>query len=75
MADQIWVSPHKAERDWTAGKAEAERMRHFETQAEARAYAIEVAKNQGLELIVQRRDGTVGEKNTYFTPDHCPPRG
>jgi len=50
--DQIWVSPHKAEKNWTAAQPGSERARHFETKEEARAYARQVAINQGLELIV-----------------------
>lgn len=37
----------------------------FDTKAEAIKKAIEIAKNQKLELIVQNMDGKISEKNSY----------
>jgi len=76
MTRQIWVSPDKATGRTRVHKPEAERdLGHFETQKEAIDYAREVAINQRLEMIVQRRDGTIRLRNTYFEPDPHPPRG
>ncbi|OGJ53896.1 hypothetical protein A3D11_04295 [Candidatus Peribacteria bacterium RIFCSPHIGHO2_02_FULL_49_16] len=45
------------------------------SQEEGMEIAREIAINQRLELIVQKRNGTIGLKNTYFEPDPFPPRG
>ena len=49
--------------------------RIVDTQAEARALAREMAIRSQAELVVHRRNGTIGEKNSYFKPDPMPPRG
>jgi len=45
----------------------------FETQSEAIKKAIKISKNQGSELYIHRKDGTIREKNSYGK-DPCPPR-
>lgn len=44
------------------------------TQAEAKVVAREIAKNQGLEMVIHGVDGKIREKNTY-RKDPFPPRG
>ena len=36
--------------------------------------AVKVPAAQA-ELVVHRRNGTIGEKNSHFKPDPMPPRG
>ena len=46
---------------------------NFKTQGEAIVRAKEISKNQGAELYIHRKDGTIREKNSYGN-DPCPPR-
>lgn len=64
MAKQIFVSPNGE--DWKVkiiGNQKASAI--LDTKAEAVERAIEIAKNQGLELFVQNLDGKIGWKNSY----------
>lgn len=45
-----------------------------ETQNKARERAIEIAKNQGKEVVVHGVNGKIHEKNSYGN-DPYPPRG
>ena len=47
---------------------------HYDTKKEAIVHGREVAKPQGGQLIVHRRDGTIEVEYTYG-PDPNPPRG
>lgn len=61
---KIFVSPFGS--SWKVKNPENSRASGiFDTKAEARAVAIEIAKNQGLELIIQNTNGKIGEKNSY----------
>jgi hypothetical protein len=44
------------------------------TKAEQQATGRDMAKARGVEHVVTRRDGTIGEKNSYGNDPH-PPRG
>lgn len=44
------------------------------TQAEAKQVARDIAKNQGLEMVVHGVNGKIREKNTY-RKDPFPPKG
>lgn len=46
----------------------------FDNKSDARERGIELAKNQGAELYVQKQDGTIHERNSYGN-DTFPPRG
>lgn len=72
---QIWVSPD--EEGWRAHKPGAGRsLKNSGTQQEAIEEAIKVALSQGGEVIIQRRNGKIREKNSYPPPiDRCPPNG
>lgn len=64
MAKQIFVSPDGE--DWkvkVVGNQKASAI--LDTKAEAVERAIEIAKNQHLELLVQNLDGKIGWKNSY----------
>lgn len=56
-----------------AGSAKAARV--APTRAEARDIGRQIAMHNQSELVIHRLDGTIGEKNSYFNPDPCPPRG
>ena len=45
----------------------------FDTQKEAQKRAIEIAKNKGGEVIVQRPNGQIRSKDSYGN-DPLPPR-
>lgn len=47
--------------------------RHFDTQQDAIDAARGIARNQGTELIIHRRDGRIRDRDSYG-PDPCPPR-
>lgn len=44
------------------------------TKAEAQARGRDMAKRRGLEHQIHRKDGTIGEKNSYGN-DPYPPKG
>lgn len=44
------------------------------TQAEAKQVATNIAKNQGLEVVIHGVNGKIREANS-FGNDPCPPRG
>lgn len=73
---QIWVSPDRG--DWRVHKPGADRdSARTDTKTEALEIAESIARNQGLDTKVQRRDGTLSEEgNTYpRSRDKFPPRG
>lgn len=75
MADKrpVWTSPHE---DGWANKREGSNKasKIFGTKAEAQQAGRETAKNSGVEHIIQKQDGTIGEKNSYGNDPH-PPKG
>ena len=73
MGNQIHVT--KVGENWVVKQEGAERASAIrETQSEAKARAIEIAKHQGLEVVVHGVDGKIREKNSYGN-DPFPPRG
>jgi len=74
---QIWVSPNY-DTGWRVHKPGSSRdSAHALTKEEAVDIAENIARNQGLDTKVQRRDGTISpEGNTYpRSRDQFPPRG
>ena len=64
MANQIFVSP--SGEDWKGKVVGNQRASVIcDTKAEAVERARDIARNQGLELIVQNLDGTIGWRNSY----------
>ena len=60
---------------WAVRKGGSDRATAiFDTQREAIARGREIAKNQGVELCVHRRDGTIRSKSSYGE-DPNPPKG
>jgi hypothetical protein len=55
-----------------AGNSKATKVTN--TQAEAIAFAKNIAKNKHSELFIHNKSGQIRERNTYGT-DHYPPKG
>lgn len=48
----------------------------YDTKADAQADGRQMAIDRGVEHVVKRMDGTIGEKNTYpRSRDQHPPKG
>ena len=70
---QIRVSPLGGNQ-WKVHKPWAQRdIKHFDNQFAAKKFAEDIAKKEKLEMIIQKRDGTICERNSYGN-DPCPPR-
>ncbi|HYU30791.1 MAG TPA: DUF2188 domain-containing protein [Thermoanaerobaculia bacterium] len=58
---------------WSVKKGGAAKAtRTFATQGKAISYARELSKNQGSELYVHKRDGTIRSKDSYGNDPHPP---
>lgn len=69
----VWVSPHPE--GWAAQREQSERAsRVFPTKIEAEIYGRDLARQDAVELFIQRLDGTIQERNSYGN-DPFPPRG
>ena len=69
--NQIWVSPCEDGRKvHSAGAKKVHKI--VETKAEALDIWTGVAKNKWSELIIQKKDGTIQNSNS-FGNDPCPP--
>jgi hypothetical protein len=68
----LWVVPHAD--GWAVRREGAERVsRVFETKQRAVEFGRQMAQEGQVELITQRRDGTIQSKDSYG-PDPFPPR-
>ena len=71
---QIWVSP-KSWGWWRVHKNLSQRDTiHSQIKDEAIKKAMEIAKNQKIELRVQNKDWRISKANSYWR-DSFPPRG
>lgn len=72
MGKNQWVSPRND--GWgVKGEGNTKDTKHFHTQKEAQEYAIQIAKNQGSEVIIQGKNGRIVSKDSYGN-DPCPPK-
>ena len=72
MGKNQWVSPHGKE--WAVkGEGNKRASGIYPTQKEAIQHAIDHAKSQRSEVIVQGRDGRIRSKDSYGN-DPCPPK-
>lgn len=63
---QIWVNYNQEKRAWEAQKTHAKRVSfQAENKSEVEKAAHDIAVNQGLELIVQKKDGQIGYRNSF----------
>ena len=61
---QLFVSP--TDKGWKVKNTDNSKASGlYDTKAEAKAAATAIAKNQGLELVIQNLDGTISEKNSF----------
>lgn len=73
MTKQIWVSPHNGH--WRVHAAGSKvTLGTFGTKAHASSFGTAIAKSQDAEIFIQKRDGTIGERNS-FGHDPFPPKG
>lgn len=69
----VWVSPRPD--GWAVHRERSERASHIlPTKQEAKEVARDMARQDRVELIIQRLDGTIEERNSYGN-DPFPPRG
>jgi hypothetical protein len=71
--NQHHIVPH--EDGWAVRKDNAERAsRVTPTKEEAERVGRQISKNQGTELIIHRKDGTIQKKDSHGNDPH-PPKG
>lgn len=62
----VWVQPHRDGERWQVRRENATRAsRVFDTQREARDFAVVLAKRERVELVVTGADGAIRERNSY----------
>lgn len=72
MGKTQWVSPRPE--GWAVhGEGASRDTKVYPTQQQAINRAIEIARNQRSEVVVQGRDGRIRSKDSYGN-DPCPPR-
>jgi hypothetical protein len=60
---------------WANRRAGSNRVsKQFDTKADAQAAGRATAKREGTEHVVHKRDGQIGERNSYGN-DPYPPKG
>ena len=67
-----WVSPRPSGKWAVHGEKNNRDTALYDTQDQANKRAIEIAKNQKSEVIVQGKDGRIRSKDSYGN-DNCPP--
>lgn len=68
----IWVSPRTE--GWAVKREGAEReVRVMGTKAEAERFARQLGRGDQVEVFIQNRDGTIGQRESYGHDPH-PPR-
>ena len=69
----VYTVPHKD--GWANRREDATRVsKTFSTKAEAQSAGRETARRDKTEHIIQKKDGTIGERNSYGS-DPFPPEG
>ena len=69
-----WVSTHGDDGWEVRGEGNSRATAIYPTKREAEERGREIAKKQGSELFVRRRDGTIQKRNSYGNDPH-PPKG
>lgn len=65
---------HNPDGGWDIKRNSAQRSSgHFETKQDAINRAREISQNQGTELVIHRKDGTIGNSDSHGG-DPFPPR-
>ena len=71
MKKNQWVSP-RGDKWAVYGEGNSRDTGIYNTQKQAIDRAIDIAKNMGGEVIIQRPDGRIRSKDSYGN-DPCPP--
>ena len=66
------VVPTKDNKWGVKGEGNQHLTKKTETQHEAINVAREIAKNQGVEVVIHRKDGTIRDKDSYGNDPHPP---
>lgn len=75
MTDKRPVHTVTTDRGWGNKREGSDRVsRNYDTKKEAQEAGRETARRARTEHLIHRRDGTIGERNSYGT-DPYPPRG
>lgn len=72
MGKNQWVSPRDGGKWGVHGEGNQRDTKLFDTQKAAWDYAIDIAKNQHSEVIVQGLDGKIRSKDSYGNDPHPP---
>lgn len=69
------VVPNKDKGGWDSKKGGSERAsKHFDTKKEAEDYSRDLARKEGSELTIHKKDGTIQRKDSHGNDPH-PPKG
>ena len=75
MADKKYIHPVPTDDGWTNRREGAKRASNTHaTKAEAQTAGRTTAKKDGVEHLVHKGDGTIGNRNSYGN-DPTPPKG
>ena len=75
MAEKKNVHTVPTESGWANKREGSQRaMNKYLTKAEAQAAGRIAAKKDGVEHLIHKKDGTIGERNSYGNDPH-PPKG
>jgi uncharacterized protein YdaT len=66
------VVPAKGNKWGVKGEGNQRITKKTDTQKEAINVAREIAKKQGSEVVIHRRDGTIRDKDSYGNDPHPP---
>jgi len=66
------VVPTKDNRWGVKGEGNQRITKKTDTQQDAIIVAREIAKNQGGEVVIHRKDGTIRDKDSYGNDPHPP---
>ncbi|MCL7938817.1 DUF2188 domain-containing protein [Halomonas sp. ATCH28] len=73
MKPNVWVVVHP--KGWAVRHENTDRVaRTFETQKEAINYGRDMARREGVEFIIQGKDGAIRDRDSHGN-DPFPPRG
>jgi hypothetical protein len=75
MPDKAAIHTTPKDGKWTNIREGASRgSKSFDTKAEAQAAGRVAARRDKVEHIIHKKDGTIGERNSYGSDPH-PPKG
>jgi uncharacterized protein YdaT len=66
------VVPTKDNKWGVKGEGNQRLTKKTDTQQDAINTAREIAKNQGVEVVIHRKDGTIRDKDSYGNDPHPP---